>query len=739
MHNTAMPSNFKIYSSFKYFAYFFIGLAAGCGGSGGGNSNNDDLSPAKQAIVSTRSTGLGEITPKSTTKNIGEIANFTLIPQQGYKVDSITGCSGNLKSNIYSTSELVDDCEIQVTFSPAFYELTTQTDGNGTFEFTKVQVLGQARLGITPNPGFIIDQVTGCGGKWDGTTYLTPILTEDCLVIASFKRASILEVSANNSKTLLLSWSETPSASHYNLLISTTEQQDFKPLAKKIEKNVGKYEYTSALHLISNISFKLEVCTDEECTDSNIASFENNYSDVITHIKASNPNTLDYFGTRLELSADGNTLAVASLTEKSNAKGINGDQQDNSIRNAGAVYIFSRSGTSWQQEAYIKASNTDQWDVFGSSIALSADGSILAVGAPEEDSRSTQINGDQEDNSWPEIGAAYVFKRTNKTWTQQAYLKASQLPSEPRRIMNFGTSIAMNSDGNQIAVGSKWGQTNSVPGGIVHIFEYKNDAWIEKHALSASNVESSDQFGKYIEMSADGNTIAIGAPDEDSANNDQSDNSKWSAGATYIYKKSNNVWSQTAYLKASTPTEESYFGSNISLSGNGMTLAVGVQSESSTGENNQNSSSLSRSGAVYIFKLINEDWKQVQLIKTENKEQSDIFGMSVSLNHNGKILAVGAPGEDGGDSGFNGDQSSNEVDSAGAAYIFISESNNFSQKTYIKSKKAIPSTGLGSSISISADGNSLAVGAPFDDSNAIGINESVEKNERRDSGAVFVY
>lgn len=738
MSNTAMPSNFNIYTSFKFFAYFFIGLAAGCGGSGGGNSNNDDFSPAKQAIVSTRSTGLGEITPTSTTKNIGEIANFTLIPQQGYKVDSVSGCSGNLKINIYSTSELVDDCEIQATFSPAFYELTTQTDGNGTFEFTKVQVLGQARLEITPSPGFIIDQVTGCGGKWDGTTYVTPIMTEDCLVTASFKRASILEISANNSKALLLTWSETPSASHYNLLISTTEQQDFKPLAKQIEKNVGKYEYTSALHLVSNTKFKLEVCSDELCTDSNIASFSDNYSEVITYIKASNPDIEDFFGTNLVLSADGNTLAVASIREQSSTRGINGDQDDNSLRHAGAVYIFTLEGANWQQQAYIKASNTDQWDHFGFSIALSADGSTLAVSTPDEDSASTQINGDQGDNSEPSTGAAYVFRRTNKIWTQQAYLKSSQIPPDGH-VLEFGQAIAMNSAGDHIAVGSRWGRKDGKAVGLVHIFVKKDDSWIEEHRLSASNADSGDKFGEAIALSSDGNTIAIGSPYEDSANNDELDNTLRDAGAIYIFKKSNSIWNQKSYIKASNPKEENYFGSEISLSGNGTTLAVGVHSESSTGENNQNSSSLSRSGAVYIFKLINKDWKQVQLLKTENKEQSDSFGSSVSLNHNGNILAAGAPGEDGGDSGFNGDQSSNEANSAGAAYIFISESNSFSQRTYIKSKKAAHSTGLGGSISISADGNSLAVGASFEDSNAIGINESVEQNDRRDSGAVFVY
>ena len=74
-------------------------------------------------------------------------------------------------------------------------------------------------------------------------------------------------------------------------------------------------------------------------------------------------------------------LAVSSVVEDSNAKGLNGEQNNDSLDNSGAVYFFTRSGSTWQQQAYIKASNSGTGYQFGSSVSLSDDGNSLAVGA----------------------------------------------------------------------------------------------------------------------------------------------------------------------------------------------------------------------------------------------------------------------------------------------------------------------------------------------------------------------
>ena len=121
--------------------------------------------------------------------------------------------------------------------------------------------------------------------------------------------------------------------------------------------------------------------------------------------------------------------------------GIGGDESNNQASGAGAVYVFVRQGTTWTQQAYIKASNTGTNDNFGAAVTLTGEGNwfssessgdLLAVGALGEGSRATGIDGDQADNSAPLAGAVYVFRRQGTTWTQDAYFKASNATSPTR-------------------------------------------------------------------------------------------------------------------------------------------------------------------------------------------------------------------------------------------------------------------------------------------------------------------
>jgi len=124
---------------------------------------------------------------------------------------------------------------------------------------------------------------------------------------------------------------------------------------------------------------------------------------------------------------------------------------------AGAVYVFTRNRGTWTQEAYIKASNTDPGDFFGLSVALSGDGATLAVGASEERSDATGINGNEASNDAPIAGAVYVFTRTQATWAQQAYVKASNTHASGA----FGQSVALSADATTLAVGATGERSNA--------------------------------------------------------------------------------------------------------------------------------------------------------------------------------------------------------------------------------------------------------------------------------------
>src|SRR3984893_11587848 len=352
------------------------------------------------------------------------------------------------------------------------------------------------------------------------------------------------------------------------------------------------------------------------------------------YIKPSNPGLSYRFGHVVSLSQDGNTLAVSAHFEASAAKGINGDQNDKSIPQAGAVYVFTRTGTTWSQEAYVKASNTGEkaigkqpskGDQFGFSIGLSADGNTLAVGAISEDSGAKGINGDQNDNSQPSSGAVYVFTRTGATWSQQAYVKASNTDANDL----FGYSVGLSADGNTLSASaydedSSAREINGVMdknrrgSGAIYVFTRTGTTWKQTAYLKAHNAGNGDSLGYEIAISQDGNTIAGGAADEDcyaaginppGCDNDYKTDT--STGAVYVFVRNAGTWTEQAFIKSSHPNKEDWFGSRLNLSGEGNTLAVGAQLENggSKGINgNQADLSAEDSGALYLFTRSGTTW-----------------------------------------------------------------------------------------------------------------------------------
>ncbi len=144
-------------------------------------------------------------------------------------------------------------------------------------------------------------------------------------------------------------------------------------------------------------------------------------------------------------------MAVGAFLENSGATGINGNQFDNTVFDAGAAYVFTRSSGAWTQQAYIKASNLVENDHTGWDVALAGDASKFAISVHHEDSAAKGVDGDQSDNNADGAGAALVFSQdSGGAWDQQAYIKASN--TDP--IDNFGVSVALSEDGNLLAVGA---------------------------------------------------------------------------------------------------------------------------------------------------------------------------------------------------------------------------------------------------------------------------------------------
>jgi hypothetical protein len=310
---------------------------------------------------------------------------------------------------------------------------------------------------------------------------------------------------------------------------------------------------------------------------------------------------------------------VGAPGEDSNATGVNDEdgQSDDSAFGSGAVYVFTRTGDTWTQQAYIKASNTDADDQFGRSVALSGD--TLAVGTPYEDSNATGVNDEdgQSDDSAAYSGAVYVFTRTGDTWTQQAYIKASNTGE----FDYFGARVALSGDtlavgapeeaSNATGVNDEDGQSDdsAAYSGAVYVFTRTGDTWTQQAYIKASNTGAGDNFGYSVALSGD--TLAVGGPGEASnatGVNDpdgQLNGDAAFSGAVYVFTRTGDIWTQQAYIKASNTDENDLFGYSVALSGD--TLAVGATWEASnaTGVNapdGQLNGSALESGAVYILR-----------------------------------------------------------------------------------------------------------------------------------------
>jgi hypothetical protein len=458
------------------------------------------------------------------------------------------------------------------------------------------------------------------------------------------------------------------------------------------------------------------------------------------YLKASNTGGSDYFG--LSVAVSGDTVVVGAGAEDSAATGVNGNQSDNSAGGSGAAYVFVRSGTTWSQQAYLKASNTGAGDFFGGSVAVSGD--TIVVGAYVEASAAIGVNGNQSDNSAGASGAAYVFVRSGTTWSQQAYLKASNTEAYD----NFGSRVAVSGDtvvvGAQqeasAATGVNGNQSdNSASGsGAAYVFVRNGTTWSQQAYLKASNTEAYDNFGSSVAVSGD--TIVVGAEFEASAatgvNGNQSDNSASGSGAAYVFVRSGTTWSQQAYLKASNTGAYDTFGYSVAISGDTVVVGAGNEDSAATGVNgNQSDNSAGDSGAAYVFVRSGTTWSQQAYLKASNTGANDYFGYSAAVS--GDTVVVGAQQEGSATTGVNGNQSDNSASNSGAAYVFVRSGATWSQQAYLKASNTGANDSFGVSVAVSGD--TVVAGARFEDSNATGVSGNQSDNSASNSGAAYIF
>ena len=558
-----------------------------------------------------------------------------------------------------------------------------------------------ARTSMLAIAAIILGLVQGCGGG--GSSSNPP-------------PATTLNWSVQQTKTFHFTWSDVTGETEYRLMENPDGSSGYTNVAT-IAADATSHDLVVSLPKRVNARYILQSCNSDGCTDSNevIISDPATLTSGIGYFKASDGGGI--FGDSIAFSADGFTMAVGS-TEAAGT--------------AGAVYLFSKSGDSWAETGIVTASNSGTGDLFGSSVALSTDGSILAVGAQFEDGDASSTVVLPNDGA-TDSGAVYLFSNTGgswASWTQDAYIKASNAAT----LDFFGKNVALSSDGTTLAVGA-YGQGVS---GAVYVFKNGGASWTETFITnSAANVAAGDYYGYSIALSSDGATLAVGVPGESSnatgINSGTYNSLASSSGAVYLYRYNGTSWGQLTYIKPSVTTSADNFGWTVALSADGSTLAVGAIGEDS---------SVTDSGAVYVFNNSVSGWAQTALLKASNPGNNDEFGGGqIALSSDGGTLAVAARLEDSSATGINGNQGDDVLGSqSGAAYLFSKSSGSWVQQAYVKASNTEAFDAFADrAVALSADGTTLAVGASSEASNATVINGDQTNNAAGNSGAVYLY
>ncbi len=496
----------------------------------------------------------------------------------------------------------------------------------------------------------------------------------------------------------------------------------------------------------------------------------------IAYLKSSNAETGDHFGCGgvldghagygAAVSGDGNTIAIGAPHESSGAAGINGNQDDNLAFDAGAVYVFTTSGGTWSQQAYVKASNAEAGDHFGHAVALSADGNTMAVSAFWESSGARGVNGNQADNSIPQAGAVYVFTRRGAAWTQQAYIKASNAGEAGTADSfgdgdQFGFSLTLSDDGSTLAVGAltedsaspgidgNQADNSAASAGAVYVYTRTGDTWAQQAYVKPMNPDAADMFGYTVSLSADGGTLAVGSYDEAGSSrtiNGTPDNLRRGAGAVYVFVRTGAVWAQQAYIHTSNAEAGDSFGVHVVLSDDGNTLLAGSLDEDclATGVNptmscdNDRAADIS-TGAAYVFVRSAGAWSQQAYLKASNTMPNDWFGSRLALSGDGNTAAIGAALEGSAARGIDGNQNDASATDAGAVYSFTRTGTAWAQPAYIKASNADAFDEFGSAVALNRDGRVLVVTAKSEDSAARGVNGNQADSSADDAGAAYVF
>ncbi len=311
----------------------------------------------------------------------------------------------------------------------------------------------------------------------------------------------------------------------------------------------------------------------------------------------------DNFGTAVDLSEDGLTLAVGAP-----ANGGAGSF-------AGHVRVFTFASNTWTQLGS-DINGFSSSNQFGSSVALSADGTTVAIGAPTDRNTATHVNSGQV--------SVYSY---STSWTQVG--SRGEIEGESGDLLGHLNAVDISDDGTVVAVGVRLRNNGLVSNtGALEVYALAGGAWVQRGATLYGD-SAEDRLGYSVSINGDGTVAAAGAIFNDVGGMSN-------AGEVKVFAWDSSSWTQRG---ASIDGEgaNDLFGHVVALNDPGTRLAVGTHQHDTAGSN---------SGRVRVFDFTASAWSQVGS-SIDGELAEDNFGISVALNGDGAILAAGAHKDDG--------------------------------------------------------------------------------------------
>jgi len=379
------------------------------------------------------------------------------------------------------------------------------------------------------------------------------------------------------------------------------------------------------------------------------------------------PTSGDNFSCRVSISSDG-SYAIAG------ARGVS-----DVLGNAGAAYIFSRSGSTWTFQQKITAPDAAQSDQFGYSVSISSDGSYTLVGARNENDRA---------------GSAYIFSRSGSTWTFQSKLTAPDAESDDR----LGWSVSISSDGSYAIAGAFEDSDVENKVGSAYIWVRSGTTWSFQQKITSPDPLRRARFGSGVSISSDGSYALVGAYTEEGPAGPPQPN----YGSAYIFSRSGTSWTFQSKITAPDRSAQDKFGYSVSISGDGSYALAGAErGEGPAGPPQPDY------GAAYIFSRSGTTWTYQSKITAPDAVSQDRFGYAVSISGDGSHALVGAYRDDG--------PAGPPQPDYGSAYIFSRSGTSWTYQSKITAPDAATDDSFGYSVSISGDGSYALVGAYEDD------------------------